>query len=264
MFRHTGMVLALGSIFALGSAMPPAWAHGTTERVSVSSGGAQGNWDSEDPAISADGRFVAFYSYSTSLVPGDTNDMYDIFVHDRQTGTTERVSVSSGGAQGNGDSGGEAISAGGRFVAFGSDASNLVPGDTNGVSDILVHDRQTGTTERVSISSDGAQGNEGIDLSNISSTISSGGRYVAFTLDASNLVPGDTNDVGDVFLHDRQTGKTRRVSVSSGGGQSDNYSCCGPAISANGRFVAFESEATNLVRGDTNSTDDIFVRILAP
>ena len=135
-----------------------------------------------------------------------------------------------------------------------------MPGDTNNTNDIFVHARQTGTTERVSVSSSGAQGN-GYSLQ---PAISANGRFVAFYSYATNLVPGDTNDVGDVFLHDRQTGKTRRVSVSSGGGQSDNYSCCGPAISANGRFVAFESEATNLVRGDTNSTDDIFVRILAP
>ena len=137
MFRHAGMVLALGSIFALGSAMPVAWAHGTTERVSVSSGGAQGNGDSFDPAISADGRFVAFGSDATNLVPGDTNNAYDVFVRDRQTGKTQRVSVSSGGAQGN-DSARPGDLAGGRFVAFWSRATNLVPGDTNNTFDVFV------------------------------------------------------------------------------------------------------------------------------
>jgi Tol biopolymer transport system component len=138
MFRQAGMVLALGSIFALGSAMPPAWAHGTTERVSVSSGGAQGNNGSDSPAISLGGRFVAFQSRATNLVPGDTNNLVDVFVHDRQTGTTRRVSVSTGGAQGNNESRSPAISADGRFVAFDSPSSNLVSGDTNGVEDIFV------------------------------------------------------------------------------------------------------------------------------
>jgi Tol biopolymer transport system component len=113
---------------------------GKTRQVSVSSGGKQGNKFSSGPAISADGRFVAFESYAANLVPGDTNGWYDVFVHDRQTGTTRRVSVSSAGVQSNGDSGWEsvAISAHGRFVAFSSEATNLVPGDTNGVSDVFV------------------------------------------------------------------------------------------------------------------------------
>jgi Tol biopolymer transport system component len=140
MFRHTGMALALGSIFALGAAMP-AWAHGTTERVSVNSGGTQGNNPSgfeQKPAISAGGRFVAFSSAASNLVPGDTNDFEDVFVHDRRTDTTRRVSVSSGGAQGDNFSSDPAISPGGRFVAFLPRASNLVPGDTNNVADIFV------------------------------------------------------------------------------------------------------------------------------
>ena len=118
------------------------------------------------PSISADGRFVAFESLASNLVPGDTNGVGDVFVHDRQTGTTERVSVSSAGTQGNGDSAVPSISADGRFVAFVSVASNLVPGDTNGRLDVFVHDRQTGTTERVSVSSAGTQGNgaSGISL----------------------------------------------------------------------------------------------------
>jgi Tol biopolymer transport system component len=138
MFCYTGMVLALGSIFALGSAMPAVWAHGTTERVSVSSGGAQGDDYSSDPVISADGRFVAFYSFASDLVPGDTNNAADVFVRDRQTGKTRRVSVSSGGAQGNALSFGPAISSDGRFVAFESYASNLVPNDTNNAIDVFV------------------------------------------------------------------------------------------------------------------------------
>ena len=109
--------------------------------------------------ISADGRFVAFSSYASNLVPGDTNGWYDVFIHDRQTGRTQRVSVSSGGAQGNGNSNSPGISADGRFFAFASAAGNLVPGDTNNLADVFVHDRQTGETQRVSVSSGGAQGN---------------------------------------------------------------------------------------------------------
>src|SRR5437016_9238958 len=132
------------------------WSAGaqTTERVSVTSGGTEGNAASLGSALSADGRFVAFDSAATDLVAGDTNGVSDVFVHDRQTGTTERVSVASDGTQGNGKSGllsfafPPALSADGRFVAFVSFATNLVAGDTNGATDVFVHDRQTGTTER--------------------------------------------------------------------------------------------------------------------
>ena len=197
---------------------------GVNERVSVSSGGAQGKlyaW-SQWPSLSADGRYVAFNSVAT-LVAGDTNGTTDVFVHDRQTGVTERVSVSSGGAQGNQGSGygRPSVSADGRYVAFDSAASNLVAGDTNGTWDVFVHDRQTGVTERVSVSSGGAQGNyqSGFDAV----LVSADGRYVAFWSGAS-LVAGDTNGKKDVFVHDRQTGITERVSVSSGGGQGNGDS----------------------------------------
>src|SRR6058998_2895537 len=132
---------------------------GTTERVSVDSAGNQGNGDSTDVALSADGRFVAFTSVAPDLVTGDTNGAMDVFVHDRQTGTAERVSVDSAGSQANGDSTDVALSADGRFVAFTSAAPDLVAGDTNGAADVFVHDRQTGTTERVSVDSAGTQAN---------------------------------------------------------------------------------------------------------
>src|SRR5207249_3430991 len=137
----------------------------TTERVSVASGGTtEGNDTSLGSALSADGRFVAFDSAATDLVAGDTNGASDVFVHDRQTGMTERVSVASDGTQGNNASSCPALSADGRFVAFDSDATNLVAGDTNGATDVFVHDRQTGTTERVSVPSGGrtqSSGNTG-------------------------------------------------------------------------------------------------------
>lgn len=227
---------------------------GQTTRVSVSSSGEPGNSRSEAPAISADGRFVTFDSHSFNLVPGDTNNVPDVFVHDRQTGLTTRVSVSSGGMQANDYSGGPSVSADGRFVAFSGLASNLVVGDTNGKDDVFVHDRQTGLTTRVSVSSSGAQGN----MFSQSPSISSDGQLVAFLSAASNLVPGDTNNAWDIFVHDRQTAQTSRVSVTSTGTQGNSNSS-NPSVSANGRFVSFHSAASNLVSGDANGVDDLFV-----
>ncbi len=131
---------------------------GLTEMVSVASDGTQGNSDSIGPCISGDGRYVAFSSYTANLVPGDTNGACDTFVHDRLTGATERVTVASDGTQGDGDSWDSRITGDGRYVSFGSEATTLVVGDTNGVRDTFVHDRQTGVTERVSVASDGTQG----------------------------------------------------------------------------------------------------------
>jgi Tol biopolymer transport system component len=241
-------------------------ATGTTRRVSVSSSGAQGDNISSSPAISGDGRFVAFVSNASNLAPGDTNGVRDIFVHDRATGTTRRVSVSSSGAEGNGASGGSgatndvatiapAISADGRFVAFESLASNLVPRDTNGTRDVFVHDLQTATTERVSVSGNNRQANS---FSNPES-INGDGRFVVFSSFASNLVREDTNQQIDVFVRDRQARTTQRVSVSGNNQQADGSSTRAD-ISANGRLVVFASAATNLVAGDANGTDDVFVR----
>jgi len=227
---------------------------GQTTRVSVASDGTQGDWDSDRPSISADGRYVAFESVATNLVPDDTNGRYDIFVHDRQTGQTTRVSVASDGTQGDGRSRDASISADGRYVAFESVATNLVPDDTNGSTDVFVHDGETGQTTRVSVASDGTQGDGGSEAFSISAD----GRYVAFLSWASNLVPGDTNTTGDIFVHDRETGQTTRVSVASDGTEGDGHSGY-PSISADGRYVAFESYATNLVPDDTNANDDIFV-----
>jgi Tol biopolymer transport system component len=229
----------------------------TTERVSVSSAGVQGNRDSSEPAISATGRFVTFGSDATNLVAGDTNGYYDVFVHDRQTGITERVSVDSTGTEGDLPSNPGALSADGRLVVFWSLATNLVAGDTNGATDVFVHDRLTGTTERVSVDS---AGNQAAGWSSGTPSMSTDGRFVAFLSAATNLVPGDTNGVFDVFVHDRQTGTTERVSVSNAGNEGDDGSfSVVAALSADGRFVAFQSYATNLVPGDTNGVEDVFV-----
>ena len=227
---------------------------GATERVSVDSGGNQADGDSLRPAISADGRFVAFESYATNLVDSDTNGYLDVFVHDRQSGATERVSVDSGGNQGDGHSRAPVISGDGRFVAFHSFASNLVDGDTNGHWDVFVHDRQTDATERVSLDSAGDQGNGESSWPSISAD----GRFVAFESEASSLVADDTNGYRDVFVHDRQTDATERVSLDSGGNQGDGHSRA-PVISGDGRFVAFHSFASNLVDGDTNGYQNVFV-----
>jgi Tol biopolymer transport system component len=228
---------------------------GTTTLVSVSSGGAQANFDCTAPSISADGRYVAFVSRATNLVPGNTNGHENVYVHDMSSGTTARMSTDSNGTAGDGGSSAPSISSDGRWVAFHSFATNLVPGDTNGSMDVFVHDRVSGTTQLVSVDSSGTQG----DHVSANARISSDGRFVAFSSNADNLVPGDTNGFEDVFVHDMLTGTTTRVSVDSSGAQGNLYSSV-PSISADGRLVAFWSWDSNLVPGDTNATGDVFVR----
>ncbi|MEG3910619.1 calcium-binding protein [Microcoleus sp. Pol12B5] len=230
----------------------------TINRVSVDSAGNQAIGDSEIPSISADGRFVTFLSNATNLVPGDTNNSKDIFVRDLLTNIITRVSVNSAGNQGNALSVLPSISGNGRFVAFASNASNLVPGDTNGRADIFVRDLLTNITTRVSVDSAGNQGN-GISYSLLTS-ISADGRFVTFASDSTNLVAGDTNDTRDIFVRDLLTNTTTRVSVDSAGNQGNGISEF-PSIS-DGRFVAFASNASNLVPGDTNNSNDTFVRDL--
>ena len=247
----------MASTLALATALAASVGAQVTQRMSLDSAGVQANDYSFHASLSADGRYVAFHSNATNLVAGDTNGKLDVFVRDRVSGITERMSVDSGGVQGDGDSFFTSITANGRYVAFYSLSTNLVPGDTNNAFDAFVHDRLTGVTERVSVDSSGAQGNGG----SYAPSISADGRYVVFYGDASNLVPGDVNQQVDVFLHDRQTGATTLVSVDSAGAQSDDTSF-NPTLSLDNRFVGFASRATNLVPGDTNGTWDSFVRDL--
>jgi Tol biopolymer transport system component len=251
---------------------------GVTERVSIATGGAQANGDSEvpgltsGPSLSADGRFVVFYSNATNLVTGDNNGQYDGFIRDRQMNVTQRVSVATDGGDPNGDSFAPSISADGRFVAFESNASNLVAGDTNNNRDVFVLDRQTGVTERVSVATGGTQADNYIlDQDRIpdccpslradfSPSISADGRFVLFNSDASNLVPGDTNNTRDTFVRDRRKGVTERVNVATDGTQANNFSLTPSSISADGRFAAFWTPASNLVSGDNNDRYDVFVR----
>ena len=288
---------------------------GTTARVSVATGGAETSGGAGLPAINDDGRYVAFSSTAANLVAGDTNAQLDVFVHDRNTTTTTRVSVATGGGEGNSASWRQQISADGRYVTFDSLATNLVPGDTNGANDVFVHDRTTGVTERVSlnsseqqagagcwsawpsISDDGrfvafrsspcawglpsvtvgsniwlrdrtngttqiiAGGNSGgSPFFHDSPAVSGDGRFVLFTSNQSTVVAGDTNNAYDVFVFDRTTSTYALVSLGVGGVQG-NASVGSPAtISDDGRWVAFSSDATNLVPGDTNGVHDAFVR----
>jgi hypothetical protein len=228
----------------------------STDRVSVSSTGAQANDGSGGASISADARTVSFSSVATNLVPNDTNGVNDIFVRDVVAGTTTRVSVSSTGAQGNGPS--FQSSTHGRYVAFVSSASNLVPGDTNGADDVFVRDLVAGTTTRVSVTETGAQANG----NSTAPSMSPDGVLVGFASDATNLVAGDTNQARDVFVRQLVHQTTTRASVSSSGEQANgpsSFPSMGDGIGGGG-IVAFSSEATNLVSGDTNGITDVFRR----
>lgn len=262
--RPVAVLATAVALTAAGSSAASAHPPGTTERVSVSTGGAAGDADSQLASISGDGRFVAFWSLASTLVGGDTNGTSDVFVHDRSTGVTERASVDSKERQSVGGDrdgvldtnfGRPAISADGRFVVFASSATNLVNGDRNRAVDVFLRDRAAGTTERVSLVGRKSEANG----ESSHPAISPDGRFVVFASFADNLVAGDTNFVSDVFLRDRQAGTTERVSVSSAGEQADNNSD-GSAISADGRFVAFASSASNLAAGDNDGASDVFLR----
>jgi len=227
---------------------------GETLQLSVASDGTEGNSNSYNSSITSDGRYVVFESYAENLVTGDTNNQWDIFVRDTQLNTTIRVSIATDGTQGNGGSHFPSISDNGRYVTFSSEASNLVTGDTNHRSDIFLHDIQTDTTIRVSVASNGTQGNE----ASYHPSISSDGRYIAFSSFAENLVTGDTNTKGDIFIHDTQTDTTSRISIATDGTQGDGH-CFFPYISADGHYVAFGSDASTLVTGDNNGVSDIFL-----
>lgn len=228
---------------------------GTTIRVTTDLAGGAADGSSNYPKMTPGGEFLCLLSSATNLTPAGTNGQQHVFVWERATGLFELLSVSTEGVQANGPCYGGTLSDDGRVAAFSSEASNLVDGDTNGVSDVFVRDRDTGTTERVSVSTLGVQGNG----ASYAHAISGDGRYVAFYSAASNLVEGDTNETWDVFLHDRYTGVTERVSVGFDGSEANGKSL-DPAVSRDGRFVAFTSYASNLVPGDTNARQDVFVR----
>ncbi|NQU50583.1 MAG: PD40 domain-containing protein [Planctomycetes bacterium] len=229
-----------------------------TIRVSLSSAGSEANGPSYSPAISANGRFVAFVSLSDNLVPADVNGSADVFVHDLQNQETRLVSVGVGGAPANGASFTPSISGDGRYLAFRSAANNLTANDNNGQHDIFLHDLFLGTTEIVSLTATGLPANHRSDYPSLSAD----GTRVAFRSTATNLVPGDTNQINDIFVRDRRLQTTRRVNVRNNGQQA-NAESFDPAISADGRYVVFRSGASNLVRGDSNQLYDVFCHDLS-
>jgi Tol biopolymer transport system component len=223
------------------------------------------------PTISGDGQVVAFAMQQN--IGG--HKISQVIVRDRVTGEMSVVSRATNGRVANGDSGGPSLSEDGRVVAFSSDATNLVPGDTNKATDIFVRNLETHTTVRASVSSSGGQANEGAWGGSI---LSSNGRFVAFESTSSNLVANDTNNAHDIFVHDMVTGTTSLVSEGlngrAGEGRSQGYNAgdgngqgydgsTGPtSVSSNGSLIAFVSYSTDLVSNDTNGKADVFVRDL--
>ncbi len=231
---------------------------GTTELVSVGQNGAGADGDSILPAISMDGRFVAFVSLASNLAPATSPGTYNVFLRDRQAATTQQINLTPSGTPSQGDTFffPPSISASGRFVAFTSFAGDLVPGATDPCCpNVFVRDVLMNTTELESVSSNGSQGESGAD-----GAISPDGRFVAFSSQATNLVPGGTT-LQQIFLHDRLLGVTVLVSSDNEGGQGDGNSFPPLAISLGGRLVAFASAATNLVAGDNNGDVDVFVKV---
>lgn len=228
-------------------------ATGVTTLVSATPAGFAGAGFSYQASFSGDGRFVAFSSLANNLVTPDTNANWDVFVRDMVTGTTERVSVTSAGVQGIGLNDGPAISADGRFVAFETYSSNL---GASGGKAIVIRDRIAGTTTLGSLNASGVAANGGCQLP----VLSSDGRFLAFLSSSTNLVPGITPGPTQAFLRDRLTGVVRCVSVDSFGNPGNSWTSGGLALSADGRYVAFQSEAWNLVPNDANgSQPDVFV-----
>lgn len=222
-------------------------------------GSSFANKDSESPALSANGAVVAFASEASNLVATDPDPKSDVFAYDIASQATTLVSAAAGGAKGDQPSYLPAVSATGRYIAFSSVATNLVADDENATFDIFRKDRQTGAIVRASLSPSGAEANNASQYP----TMSSDGRYVAFESLASNLYPADVNSEWDVFRRDLQTGKTDLASRRWTGIATGNKGSGGAAISDDGRVVGFNSDSTDLVPGDTNAAEDVFVRELA-
>lgn len=223
-------------------------------RASVSGTGVEGNGRSWDTGTGEYGRYVVFSSQATNLVDNDTNNATDIFVKDTENGTIERVSVSSDGTQGDGDSNWPSISSDGKYVCFHSDATNLVTGDNNSSKDVFVHNRETGETICVSLNSS----NETANGSSLNGKISYDGKYVAFHSNASDI-HADANSFHQIYRYDMSSKTLILVSKNTGGTGAADAHCYYPFISQDGRFIAYQSAATNLVTGDGNGLQDVFL-----
>ena len=262
-FKHLGLQFTIAVILKLGAAT----ASGQVALVSVNRAGTGGNGASNGAKISAGGRFVVFSSEAGDLVANDNNDRADVFVRDLLTGTTSLVSVSSTGTgSGDGDSFAAIISANGRYVIFTSFAGNLVTNDANGLPDLFVRDLAAETTTLVSINRSGTGSGNNPTLNSVDPSITPDGRFVAFHSNAGDLVAGDDNNVADLFVRDLVAGKTILVSVNRAGAAAGVGSPFTPAISGDGRFVAFQSGANDLVANDLtrgggfNQETDVFLR----
>lgn len=222
-------------------------------RVSISTSGVQANGDSWGACISTDGRYVAFVSDATNLVPGDTNGHADIFVRDLQFGTTSIESLTTMRLAANGASSQPTLDATGRYLAFRSSASNLADADTNAADDIFLRDRLTGFVRRVSLTFLGQQANGASEAPSISNSAS----LIAFHSLASNIDADDQNANSDAFVYDTRPNSTLRASMTIASGRVSGRQA---SLSADGRLVAFVSNDTNLVAGDTNGYSDVFLR----
>lgn len=226
---------------------------GSIKSLSVDNEGNFGTGDSNNPAISANGRFVVYHSRAENLVANDTNNASDIYYYDKKTKTTYRLTEGAQG-EGNNDSADAHVSGNGRYVAYSSAASNLVQDDTNERNDIFLYDSKKSTTLRISVDKFGRQGNSGSFLPDISAD----GRFIIYESLANNLVPKDRNQFRDIFLYDTRTGLTRLISITQSNIQG-NGSSYKPSISANGRYAAFSSDASNFAANDTNNASDVFL-----
>lgn len=227
---------------------------GTTEVITQSTSGTLQNGSPVTGAshMSEDARFVVFSSTATNLVSGDTNNSQDVFLRDRQLAKTIRISVSEAGTEGNSNSNSPSISCDGRYIAFRSDGTNLVSGDTNGQTDVFLLDRITDELKNITLSGNGYSGYP---------ILSCDGSYIVFYSEATNIVSGDTNGKSDHFLYNVEQNSFEIISVDSSEDLGNDYVPPMPAtISDDGRFVAFQSDSSDLVSGDTNAKTDVFLR----
>ena len=233
---------------------------GTSRMVAADPKGTLPDGEVWDPGVSEDGNFISFRSRARNFA-GLTGDQLHIYVQDREKRTTQLASQSTAGALGNNQSLSSSLSGDGRLIAFGSAATNLVPGDTNGSYDVFVRDLGAGTITRVSLASDGTEANG----HSLNPGFSSDGRYVAFLSYANNLTAGDTNDRVDVYVHDLVTHHTKRASVDATGTYGSGTSCrpeflecSSPMLSANGDVLVFDSTASDLVPGSAWGRSDVY------
>ncbi len=234
---------------------------GVTERMSVSSAEVEGDLGGYGGFVSADGRYVGFSSDSVNLIAADTNFSTDAFLRDRTAGTTIRVSIRNGGGEGDGPSYLQSMSPDARYFVFASDAENLIGLlDENFSTDVYLRDRTLAKTERVSVATDGTEG----DLDSSGGSISDDGRFVAFISNTSNFDPGDSGIFADVFVRDRNAAApaTTRLTVAPNGDEAD-FDSSNALISGDGKVVAFETDAGNLIDpGDENVTTDVYATTL--